>query len=126
MKRIRLILFSVLAIVFLLFGYTRYRSQMARASGVSLVMIAMFNEAIPDLDRAIFFNSRNASAYYFRGLAKFELKQYEDAIADYEKSVKLGYETKEALNQIGLAYQALGDESKAQTHFEKARQSDPP
>ena len=91
-----------------------------------MVMAAMFHEAIPKLDRAVFSNSRNASAYFYRGLAKFELKQYEDAIADYEKSVKLGYETKEALNQIGLAYQALGDESKAQTHFEKAKQSDPP
>lgn len=45
--------------------------------------------AIKEYDKAIALNPNHADAYYFRGGARANLKQYAAAIKDYNKAIRL-------------------------------------
>jgi len=50
-----------------------------------------YSRAIVEYDKAINLNEKNALAYYNRGLAKVEIKDYEGSCLDFEISCNLGY-----------------------------------
>src|ERR1700752_637154 len=52
-------------------------------NGVEYLKKGMLNEAIAEFDKAIEIDSRDANAYYNRGLAYFYKGQYDQSISDF-------------------------------------------
>ena len=63
---------------------------------------------------------KDANAYYGRGLAKSELKQYKEAIADYTKAIKLNPKDAEAYYNRGNAKYRLKQYKEAIADYDKA------
>ena len=53
------------------------------------------------------------TAYNNRGIAKDELKQHKEAIADFDKAIELKPEDAQAYYNRGLAYRELGKKKEA-------------
>jgi len=66
-----------------------------------------------------------ALAFYHRGVAYSDKRQYEAAIADYTESVKLNPAYSAAYNNRGAAYEKLGDNKRALADYSKAIQAAP-
>ncbi|MGA0559877.1 tetratricopeptide repeat protein [Larkinella sp. VNQ87] len=62
------------------------------AEGRSLMQQGKFREAISPLNDAINADASNYEAFNSRGVAYFELKDYENALLDYEQAIKLNPE----------------------------------
>ncbi len=72
-----------------------------------------FKTTILYCDSAIEANSENLEAYAFRGVCKFELKQYEEAIKDFDLTLILNDGYAEIYYYRGLAKFELGDKKQA-------------
>ena len=62
----------------------------------------------------------SATDWFKRATAKYELKDYQGAIADYTKAIELNPDYAQAYNKRGFAYLMLGPKSKAQADFKRA------
>ena len=83
------------------------------------------NRAIEYWSHAISQKQNTAKAYNNRGLAYYDLKQYQKAIKDYDQAIKqdLGYVT--AFNNRGNSYYELADYQQALTDFNQSLQLKP-
>ena len=66
-------------------------------------------------------NSNDDVAYWCRGNAYKNLKNYEQAISDYTQAIKLDPNYASAYELRGICYQELGEKEKAEADFVKAR-----
>jgi tetratricopeptide (TPR) repeat protein len=68
-------------------------------------------------------DDRTSSDYYAqRGFAYLGKKNFDLAIADYDKAIRLNPNNAKAVSNRGLAYQGKGDTTRANADFEAARQ----
>jgi len=82
----------------------------------------LFNEVLEDCNKALAFNPKLADAYFNRATAKFFLKNYLDAVDDYQKSIDLKYQNSaEAYFNKGLCLQKTDYRKKAYREFLKAK-----
>ena len=88
--------------------YADAYDQRAMAS----VMMSDFKRTIVDEDMAIKYDSTDYNFYLTRGWAKSELKQYQEAIFDYDRSLTLELDVKTFANR-GLAYSHLNEHAQA-------------
>ena len=79
-------------------------------------------KAIEYADRAIEFNERNWRALYSRGLALYNMHNYEAALADAQEALNWG--CGDAYQLIGDCYGMLGNRTEAEKYWELAK--DPP
>ncbi|MFT7587359.1 MAG: tetratricopeptide (TPR) repeat protein, partial [Cellvibrionaceae bacterium] len=63
--------------------------------------------------------------YFFRGLAYDYLKDYERAIADYDRAIELNPEDATAYNNRGNSYSNQGDEERAIADYDRAIELNP-
>lgn len=66
-----------------------------------------------------------ALAYFHRGMAYADKRQYDTAIADYTAAVKLNPAYSAAYNNRGAAYEKLGDNKRALADYSMAIQASP-
>ncbi len=67
-------------------------------------------------------NPANANAFYCRANAKFMLKDYRGALADYNKAIEFNPGKTMAYYNRGFAELRLGDKSASYADFSKARE----
>ena len=60
---------------------------------------------------------KRCAAYNNRGVAKRTLKQYKEAITDYDKAIELDPKYVKAYNNRGFAYRELGKKEEADADF---------
>ena len=60
--------------------------------------------------------------YNNRGIAYFDLQNYEQAISDYNRAIEINPKYAEAYYNRGLLYQILDETEKANADFAKAKQ----
>ena len=75
-----------------------------------------FNLAIKDYSEVIGLDSdiiEIAEIYYWRGIAKSELDRYKEAIADYDKAIRLKSDSVQAYYNRGYAKSELGQYEEA-------------
>ena len=61
------------------------------------------NRAIADYDRVIQINPEYATVYFHRGNAKLALKQYDAAIDDYNKALRISPDNREVIRNRTFA-----------------------
>jgi len=90
----------------------------------SLVIEAEYNlknslndEAIMNLDKVIVLNPTNDEAYYMRGMAKFDLKDYAGSLQDANKTLELNPDYIPAYQLRGDSYTFLKDYVKAEADY---------
>lgn len=94
-------------------------------SADSLHGIAMDEKAIELYTKAIQSNDRNFRAYNSRGLARIGVKEYYEAIADFNKAIEINpSQSNVALNNRGLAKFYLGDKEGAVGDYTKSIELD--
>lgn len=86
----------------------------------SYCQIGKFEAALPDANKALELKPNEANFFDTRATAFAGLNRYEEAIADMDKAIKLSPEGWLYYNR-GKIYRLMGDESKAQIDFDKAR-----
>ena len=83
------------------------------------------NKAIEYWDHAISQKQNSAKAYNNRGLAYYDLKQYQKAIKDYDQAIKQDHGYVAAFNNRGNSYYELADYQRALTDFNQSLQLKP-
>lgn len=97
------------------------KSRVYMDEGVKLMMnYSKFEEAEEAFDKAIKYDNSNHEAYYYRGCAKVNSKQYKEAIADFEKAIELKPDYADAYFNLGRTYVLLNDEDKACEYYKLA------
>ena len=97
------------------------KSRVYMDEGVKLMMnYSKFEEAEEAFDKAIKYDKSNHEAYYYRGCAKVNSKQYKEAIADFEKAIELKPDYADAYFNLGRTYVLLNDEDKACEYYKLA------
>ena len=76
-----------------------------------------FEEAIKYFDAAIEYYDKAFDAYYYKGMALYNLRRYEEAVSVYEQYYVLNPKDVDILILQGMCYLKLGD-------LEKAEESD--
>lgn len=94
------------------------------AIGLSKLLTGDYKTATGYFDKAIACGEKESSGstgerahaiaslgetYYYRGLCRLTLEQYEDAISDYDKAIELGYQTSLAYYNRGVCKLQLED-----------------
>jgi len=90
---------------------------------VILVKAGAVDRAIFDFTNVIHndFGKSKANAYYARGRAYFEKREYEKAVADYGSAIELRPTFASAFYHRSLAYAALGKHALAQEDVAASR-----
>jgi len=83
------------------------------------------NKAIEYWGHAISQKQNTAKAYNNRGLAYYDLKQYQKAIKDYNQAIKQDHGYVAAFNNRGNSYYELADYQRALTDFNQSLQLKP-
>jgi len=83
------------------------------------------NKQIEFYTKAIQLDPDYKDAYNNRGIAKYNLGKYTEAITDYDKAIQLDPNFKEAYNNRGISKNNLGKHTEAITDYDKAIQLDP-
>lgn len=94
--------------------------------GIILNRAGRLDEALDDFDKALDRDDGLAEAYLNRGNTYFLMRQYDDAISDYEAALR--YDLKKAdiaWYNIGLAHEAKRDDVKAKEAYRTALEINP-
>ena len=113
MRKLSFFIFALL--LFALVGCENpAKSRLYTEEGSKLLLrYSKFEEAEETLTKAIKYDKNNFEAYYYRGCAKVNEKRYQDAIADFEKAVKIKPDYADAYFNMGRSYYLLNNEEKA-------------
>jgi tetratricopeptide (TPR) repeat protein len=94
--------------------------------GVMQLRRKAYTAAVQDFDRAVGLVGGLGEAYVNRGSAKVGLGQYDDALVDLDRGLKLGArEPEKAWYNKALAYEAKGDPKAAYAAYRKASELRP-
>ncbi len=80
---------------------------------------------ISEYSKAIEINPKDAYAYFKRGLAKYNSKDYQGAIADWTKAIEINPQYADAYSNRGNAKNGLGDNQGAIADYSKAIEINP-
>lgn len=93
------------------------------AAGIVKFKQGDYEAALMQLEAAQRLGNKQPQLFYNLGVTHFKLKMYRQAIADFERVQTTELAAPAKLN-IGLCWEALGDERKAQSAYRAARASD--
>lgn len=122
MKRIALIF----AAIFALFMTSCENPNKSRAymdeGSKQLLRYSNFDEAEKLLTKAIRYDKQNYEAYYYRGCARINAKNYNEAISDFEAAIALKPDYADAYFNIGRSYFLMHKDDKACEYYKLAAQ----
>ena len=96
------------------------KSRFFYDKGMDYLYSSQFEEAIEQFDQSIRLDSQNHEAYFYRGCAKYNIFQKEDAVNDYLKTIELNPEYLQAYFNLGLYYRSINDHDMACYYFKIA------
>jgi uncharacterized caspase-like protein/cytochrome c-type biogenesis protein CcmH/NrfG len=89
--------------------------------GLAYYAQSSYQKAISDFTKVITLDPANAKAHFNRGLAYFSEKNYQAAIDSFNEALIWDSSDGKAYYRRGLAFRQLGDQTQAQTDFDKAK-----
>lgn len=91
--------------------------------GIKLMMIYSRNaDAIKEFNQAIKYDKHSFEAFYYRGCAKYNMKDYKNAILDFEKAVELKPDYADAYFNLGKTYFCINDYDMMCYYYKLAQQ----
>ena len=127
MKKLTISLLAVLCILLASCGNNVEKARVAFDKGLDLMFRnSKFKEAEEQFSIAIKYDKGNYEAYYYRGCAKFNQKQYSEAIVDYEKALELKSDYAEAEFSLGQVYFILNDHEMSCYYYKAAHRDGRP
>src|SRR5687767_8791976 len=84
-------------------------AQEFNREGIALGREGKFEDAVSFFTQAIAIDPKYDEAYYNRGKAKLNLKQFRGAIKDFDIAIKLRPKYGDAYNNRGIAKKKIGD-----------------
>lgn len=96
------------------------KSRLFYDKGMDYLYSSQFEEAIEQFDQSIRLDSQNHEAYFYRGCAKYNIFQKEDAVNDYLKTIELNPEYLQTYFNLGLYYRSINDHDMACYYFKIA------
>jgi tetratricopeptide (TPR) repeat protein len=93
--------------------------------GDSYGMKDLYDQAIPDYNKAIELKPDYAGAYINRGIAYYFKRFFDQAIADFTKGIGLKPDADYAYTFRGLAYEKLGQRNQAISDYRAALRLNP-
>ncbi|MBQ8222891.1 MAG: tetratricopeptide repeat protein [Bacteroidales bacterium] len=118
-KVVRIIAVSVLFFL-ISCGSNSEKSRLSFDKGLDYLYCSQFEEAIEHFDKAIKLDDANFEAYFYRGCAKYNIFQKDDALQDYLKTIELNPDYLQAYFNIGLYYRSINDYDMACYYFKIA------
>ncbi len=116
--------FRIITLGFVLFlascGNNPEKSRIYLDKGMDYLYHSQFEEAIENFDKAIKYDAENHEAYFYRGCARYNILQREDALSDYNKTLELNPNYLQAYFNIGLYYRSINDYDMACYYFKIA------
>ncbi|MFC1493531.1 tetratricopeptide repeat protein, partial [candidate division KSB1 bacterium] len=88
--------------------------------GMLMYRMNRISEAALHFNKAGNLKSDNHEAWFYRGNCCLKLKKYGEALADYEKCLRIKPEHAECLNNMGVVYDLMGDNNKSEAKLKKA------
>ena len=90
------------------------------AVAADYVLLSDYRSALHWYTRVTEWTPNDAVAWYYRARAEFELEIYTAALADFAKILALAPEDERAEDNLGVTYEAMRDQTKANAWFERA------
>ena len=112
-------------VLLLAWGYPRFFSESGAKNVVGRLLNDNKDAAATDYDAAIALDSKNAVAYYSRGLARQNLGQSDGSIADFDRAIAIKPQYAVAYNARGISKHSKSDYDGAIADFSKALAIDP-
>jgi tetratricopeptide (TPR) repeat protein len=78
-----------------------------------------YNDALLDLNMAVYLQPVQSTAYIYRGRVSAALERYAAAISDYTMALKYSPQAAHTYRLRGEAYEALGEPDAARRDFER-------
>ena len=101
-------------------GNNPEKSRFYLDKGIDYLYCSQFEEAIEYFDKSIKYDNKNHEAYFYRGCAKYNIYQKEDALDDYNKTLEINPNYLQAYFNIGLYYRSINDYDMACYYFKIA------
>jgi tetratricopeptide (TPR) repeat protein len=116
------IAFYLMIIVFLFNSCTPKAKRIENylKDGIEKTRDANYKAALEDFTNIIKLDADNHEAYYYRGNAKFNLKDGRGALIDYNKAIELKPDYADAFYNRGFCKQYLNDKNGACSDWDKA------
>lgn len=96
----------------------------ADGQGIEYLEIGKYELAIAQFDKAIA-RTPTAESYYHRGLAYYERRKYDDAVADWTQAINLKPNYARAYRQRANAYSYKGDSGPAEADYNRSIELEP-
>lgn len=127
MKKLTISLLATFCILLASCGNNVEKARVAFDKGLDLMFRnSKFKEAEEQFSIAIKYDKGNYEAYYYRGCAKFNQKQYSEAIVDYEKALELKSGYADAEFSLGQVYFILNDHEMSCYYYKAAHRDGRP
>lgn len=97
-------------------------SEIHSDRGLSELLLEDYQGAIADFTQAIYFNHKNARAYYNRACANQRQGETAKALADFSQVIALSAGYPDAYLSRGLIYQQMGKQQEAMADLQQAAQ----
>jgi len=88
--------------------------------GLDYILLKDYIDADHWLTRSLQWDPRDAQAWYYLGRTKYSESQFPEAIEDFMQCLKLEPRNIQAENNVGLSYEALGQQDQAIQAFKNA------
>jgi tetratricopeptide (TPR) repeat protein len=79
-----------------------------------------FDQSEDDFNEVIALNPKNAAAFHGKGMIKYELGQYEEAIVEFQKALKLEDDNAITHFNIAMSYFRIKEKENACYHFNRS------
>lgn len=96
--------------------------EICRDRGFAHRETAAPEKALADLNEALRLNPGDTQAFWGRGAVAFDRKEYDKAIADFSAMIRLAPSEPSGYEWRAKAYAALGDQHKAATDEQRAKE----
>lgn len=115
---------SCLLILFIVFSSCSDKKKEIRnnfSAGISAFYKSDYNTAIEKLSKVVESDPKHAEAFYYRGSANFNIRQFDKAIADLDMAVKIRPDYADAYSTKGDILNILGKHDEACECWRKAQ-----
>jgi tetratricopeptide (TPR) repeat protein len=102
-------IFTILFVPFCLFAISYNIAEQENVRGESYTELGMYEDAIMQSKKAIFFDKKNVDSWDYLGYSYWMLRDYDNAINAYQKVLEIEPQNLTVIDNIALSYALKGN-----------------